>query len=484
MSDDELCYMSATEALARFRDRSLSPVELTAAVIARAEAISPTVNPLGDCYFDQAMARARAAEAKYARPGGRPRRLEGIPLAVKDSSSVRGQRSTNGSMINKDNIASHTDPAIGRLLRAGANLFARTTCPEFCWLFTTHSRIWGVTRNPWRLDATPGGSSGGSAAALAAGATTIATGGDSTGSIRQPASQCGVVGYKPPYGRIPLAAGASFDPYVQGGPMTRGVADAALMSTIMAGPHPLDHTSLTRKLTIPAEPPGVSSLSIAVSFDLGHYQVIDHVRRETRAALDALNDAGADIVEVELGELGETIRLAHGTQEFMFAGDIRDAVEKHGDIVSDYVPELAETAGSFTADDYRRGLRLAGETWRDRLGPIFRDFDALICPTVSCPEVPAENWQKRRNRDQRPPPDRYRHGDDGAVQHVQPLPGARRALGHDRRGPAHRHPDRRTAPGRSHRVPRRRRPRAPAPVARHPGPPAIARRHDGGAGVS
>lgn len=394
MSDDELCFMSATEALARFRDRSLSPVELTTAVIERAEAISATVNPLGDCYFDQAIARARVAEAKYAKPGGRPRRLEGVPLAVKDSSAVRGQRSTNGSMINKDNIDSQTEPAIERLLRAGATLFARTTCPEFCWLFTTHSRIWGVTRNPWRLDVTPGGSSGGSAAALAAGATTIATGGDSTGSIRQPASQCGVVGYKPPYGRIPLTAGASFDPYVQGGPMTRTVADAALMTSIMAGPHPLDHTSLARKLTLPAEPPGIAGLRIAVSFDLGHYQVIDDVRRETRAALDALADAGAEIVEVDLGDLGETIRLAHGAQEFMSAGAITEAVEKHGDLVSDYVPELARTTQSFTAEDYRRGLALAGTIWRDRLGPVLRDHDAFICPTVSCPEVPAENWQQ------------------------------------------------------------------------------------------
>lgn len=164
MSDDDICYMSATEALSRFRDRSLSPVELTEAVIQRSEAIADTVNPMGDCYFDEAMTRAKAAEVKYARPGGRPRRLEGLPLAVKDSSAVRGQRSTNGSMIDKDNIDTTTDPAIARLLRAGANLFARTTMPEFGWLFTTHSRMWGVTRNPWRLDVTPGGSSGGQAA--------------------------------------------------------------------------------------------------------------------------------------------------------------------------------------------------------------------------------------------------------------------------------------------------------------------------------
>ena len=173
-----------------------------------------------------------------------------------------------------------------------------------------------------------------------------------------------MVGYKPPYGRYPLPAGASFDPYVQGGPMTRTVADAARMSNIMSGPDPLDHTALTRKLTIPADPPGVAGMRIAVSYDLGHYQVIDEVRRETRAALDALADAGAEIVEVDLGDLSETIRLAHGAQEFVSAGAITEAVEKHGNLVSDYVPELARTAQSFSADDYRRGLSLAGEVWR------------------------------------------------------------------------------------------------------------------------
>ena len=394
MSDSELCYMSATEAAARFRDRRLSPVELTDAVLRRAEAIIDTVNPFADRYFDEARKRARQAEAKFAKTGGRARRLEGLPLAVKDASAIKGRRTTNGSRIYEDRIDETTDPAIERLLRAGANLFTRTTCPEFCWLFTTHSRLWGVTRNPWRLDATPGGSSGGSAAALAAGAATIATGSDSAGSIRQPASQCGVVGYKPPYGRMPLGPGASFEPYVQVGPITRTVADAALMANVMSGPHPLDHASLPRKLTIPEDPPGIAGLRIAWSMDLGHYEVVDDVRRETRAALDALGHAGAEVVEVGLDGLSEAIRLAHGAQEFMGASDFRQAVEEHGDIISDYVPELARTTQSFSADDYRRGMQLAGAVWHDQLGPIFRDFDAFICPTVSCPEVPAANWQK------------------------------------------------------------------------------------------
>jgi amidase len=394
MTDGDLCYMSATEALTRFRARTLSPVELLAAILRRAEAIGGSVNPFADRYFEEAASRAKVAEAKYARAGGRPRRLEGLPLAVKDASAIRGRRTTNGSLINKDRIDPTSDPAIARLLGAGANLFARTTCPEFCWLFTCHSRMWGVTRNPWRLDVTPGGSSGGSAAALAAGAATIATGSDSTGSIRQPASQCGIVGYKPPYGRVPLPADASFDTYTQVGPMTRAVADAALMANVMAGPHPLDHASLPRKLTLSLDPPGVAGLRIAYSLDLGHYEVVDDVRRETLAALAALADAGARITEVALPGASEAIRLAHAAPEFIFAPAIREAVETHGDLVSAYVPELAATAAAVSADDYRRSLSCAGEFWGDCLGPVLAAHDVFVCPAVSCPEVPAENWQQ------------------------------------------------------------------------------------------
>ena len=201
LDTENLHYLSVTDALRYFRSGELSPVELLTAIIERANQIDKSVNPFADKYFDEAMERAKKAEARYRK--GTARRLEGIPLLVKDSSSIKGIRATVGSLINANNIDQYTGPTVERLMRAGANFFARSTCPEFCWLFTCHSRLWCVTRNPWRLDITPGGSSGGSAAALAAGATTIATGGDSTGSIRQPAAQCGIVGYKPPTGVTP-----------------------------------------------------------------------------------------------------------------------------------------------------------------------------------------------------------------------------------------------------------------------------------------
>ena len=389
---DELNYLSATQALSHFKSGKLSPVELLDAVLARADDITETVNPFADRYFDEARQRAQKAEAAYR--SGEPGPLEGLPLLVKDSAAIKGIRATVGSLMFAEQIADHTDPSVERLMDAGANFFARATCPEFCWLFTCHSRMWGVTRNPWRLDISPGGSSGGSAAAVAAGATTIATGSDSTGSIRQPAAQCGVVGYKSPYGRNPLDASSSFNPYVNVGPITRTVADAALMQNVMSGPHPLDHNSLVDTVKIPQNLGDVRGLKIACSMDQGHYLVIDDVKRETRLTLEALREAGAEVTEIEIDWANEAIHLANLHEEFIFAGMLKDAVENHGDKMSDYVPQLYENASAATADDFRRGLEVGGQVWRDHLGPLFEKYDALITPGVSCPEVSAEGWQK------------------------------------------------------------------------------------------
>ena len=394
MADDDLTYISAREAARRFRDRSLSPVELMDATIARAEAIEDTVHPFGDRYFDEARDRARRAEAAFAGSGEGVGPLTGIPLAVKDASRIAGRRTARGSLIYADRVDDESDPDIGRLLDAGANLFARTTTPEFGWLYTTQSRLWGVTHNPWRRGVSPGGSSGGSAAALAAGAATIATGGDSTGSIRQPASQCGVVGYQAPFGRIPMPGPSSFAYYLHHGPMTRTVADAALMANIMSGPDPRDHNSLPDRVEIPEEPEGAEGLRVAASIDLGHYEVIDDVARETRAALDALRDAGAVVEEVAVDWASEAIRLGHAGQEVLFAEELNAILAESGDLVSDYVPQLAETANGFTAGDLARSLTVAGEVWNDHLGPLFARYDAFVTPTVSCPDMPATAWQK------------------------------------------------------------------------------------------
>ena len=235
VGSDELCMMTAGEALAAFRARRLSPVELMQAVIARVEQVNPTLNAFTYTFFERALEQARRAEAKYLKSDGRPRPLEGIPVAIKDLHAVKGEITTFGSKAFADNRPDHTAPTVARLLRAGAILHARTTTPESP-SGTTYSALWGVTRNPWNTAYSPGGSSGGAGAALASGMTMLADGTDAGGSIRIPASACGLIGYKPPFGRNPLDREFPRETILQFGPLTRAVGDAALMQNVMSGP--------------------------------------------------------------------------------------------------------------------------------------------------------------------------------------------------------------------------------------------------------
>ena len=387
---EDLCSVGAEAALALFRARKLSPVELMAALIARAEAVEPVINAFCDRFFDEALAKAKRAEARYMSRSARPRSLEGLPLAVKDDTAVKGRRRTGGSLFLKDQVDSVTAPAVERLLRAGAILHARTTCPEFCWTWTCASRIHGVTRNPWNPALTPGGSSGGSAAALAAGTTLLATGTDSAGSIRQPAALCGLVGYKPPYGRNPQSPDSAFDVANHIGPMTRAIGDAVLMQNAMAGPHPLDHTALAPKLWLPRRPKGVKGLRIAASLDLDCYAVEPDVRRETLAALAALETAGAVVEGVPMPWAQEAVAASGHYGDLLYADSLSQAVRDHPDQVCDTTRHFAATNAEVTPADFHHALAVAGRVWAEHLGPLFQRYDALCCPTVGVTEIPAE----------------------------------------------------------------------------------------------
>jgi Asp-tRNA(Asn)/Glu-tRNA(Gln) amidotransferase A subunit family amidase len=164
----------------------------------------------------------------------------------------------------------------------------------------------------------------------------------------------------------------------------------------MSGPHALDHTSLPEKLSIPDRLQGINGMKLAFSTDLGHYELANDVEREFLASIQSLSNTGAKLEEVPLDGLSEIIRLSHGAQEFLAHGFLKAAVENHSDVISDYVPELLETALKYDVEDYQRSKLLAGEIWQNQLGPIFQKYDALICPTVSSPMVPAENWQTHK----------------------------------------------------------------------------------------
>ncbi|MGH2927179.1 MAG: amidase, partial [Solirubrobacteraceae bacterium] len=246
--DERLCYLSATEAIARFRDAELSPVELIEAVIEQAQQTEPTINALCHTFYDRALEQARAAERRYADGTARP--LEGIPLAIKEEEPIVGEPWTQGSLIHADTVADYTSEFARRQLDAGAIVHARSTAPEFSCAGFTHSRLHGVTRNPHNPELSVGGSSGGSAAALAAGSTTLASGSDIAGSIRMPAAACGVVGFKPPYGRVPCDPPYNLDTYCHCGPLARTVADCALYENVLAGIDPEDVASLREQVLL------------------------------------------------------------------------------------------------------------------------------------------------------------------------------------------------------------------------------------------
>ncbi|MGW5746779.1 amidase [Amycolatopsis sp. NPDC003861] len=388
MSD--LHYLSATEALRRFRSRELSPVELLTAVIERAEQVEPTVNALCHRRFEEALLQAREAEERYAGRGPAPRLLEGIPLAIKEEEAISGQPCTQGSLLFRDEIADHTSCFAQRMLDAGAIVHARSTTPEFSAAGVTRSKLWGVTRNPWNPRFAVGGSSGGSAAALAAGTTTLASGSDIAGSIRIPASFNGVVGYKPPYGRVPVDPPFNYDTYLHNGPMARTVEDAVLLQNVIAGPDLSDITSLSPKLVLPQRPEPVAGLRVAVSVDFGGWAVDPEIRKNTLGVADVLRSAGAVVEEVALSLSREQVNRASAIHYGLTIGFLEDLVRAHPDDVSPYLSAVVDrtrrrSQGGTVVEGYQLEAALHAS-----VAEVLRAFDVLLCPTVATRGLPAD----------------------------------------------------------------------------------------------
>ncbi|MCP4981833.1 MAG: amidase [Gammaproteobacteria bacterium] len=389
MSNHELCYLSAHQAISRFTNQSLSPVELMQALIARSEQLEPHINAFTDTYFEAAMDQAKAAETRYRR--GTQRALEGIPVAIKDEFKLAGKRRSSASLVYSDRYDDETEIIIQRLLDAGAIPLAKTTTPEFCLLGSCHSRLWGITRNPWNLDITPGGSSGGSGAALAAGTTTIATGTDIGGSIRIPSALCGVVGYKAPYGRNPEIAVFNLDYYSHSGPMARCVSDAAIMQNLISGVDNQDIASLREKVIIDsAIPDTLKGWKIAWSMDLGFMEIDDSVRDNTLVALELLRSLGATVEEVEIDWDESIIDAAHNHWAQSWAASMDSLLETRRDDLCDYTVWFIENARNSTPQDYLKSIETEVRMY-NRFGPLMDDYDIFICPTLTTTGIPNDS---------------------------------------------------------------------------------------------
>lgn len=266
----------------------------------------------------------------------------------------------------------------------------KTTVPEFCILGATHSKLYGVTRNPFNPAFGPGGSSGGSGAVLATGGSPLATGSDIGGSIRIPASACGVAGYKPPYGRNPAYPGSNLDTYSHYGVMARTVKDIALMQNVVSGRHPLDIASLADTVVVPTETSGsLKGRRIAYSISLGAYEIEAGVEAATRDALQVLKDLGAEVEEVDLGWTSEITRAAERYFAHGWGNTMVEDFERDRPHLTEYAIDYIEIARHATVADYHFARSVEAKMYMS-FGPMMERFDAFVCPTLSIPSVPAD----------------------------------------------------------------------------------------------
>ena len=236
MNKNDICFTSATDLSRLVKKREISPVEIMDAIISRIEQYNVLINAFSDLCLDNALETAQKAESDVVK-NDTLGPLHGVPFSIKDLLITKDVRTTFGSYIFENNIPNEDAPCVHRLKKAGGILIGKTTTPEFGHKGLTDSPLFGITRNPWNLERTPGGSSGGASAAVAAGLGPLAVGTDGGGSIRIPASCTGIIGLKPTLGRVPHSQSHDlFGNLSHIGPMSRTISDAALMLDVMAGP--------------------------------------------------------------------------------------------------------------------------------------------------------------------------------------------------------------------------------------------------------
>jgi aspartyl-tRNA(Asn)/glutamyl-tRNA(Gln) amidotransferase subunit A len=357
--------------------------------INQTERVEAGVNAFTETFFETALAQAHLAEKSYMGVGPHPRKLEGIPVALKDEVPIAGLPLTEGSLARVDVVAESTAPIAERIMAAGGIVHARTTTPEFCCAGFTHSKLWGVTRNPWNPDLSPGGSSGGSGASLAAGTTTLASGSDIGGSIRIPSALCGVVGIKPAYGRVPEMPPFNLDYYCHNGPMARTVEDAALLLTVMAGPEVRDIVSLRPKLAIPSRLGPIDGWRVAVCINLGNFNVDPEIASNTLTAAKALEAAGATVQELELPWEWEEIHLLAMAHYGLMMGPLIKDLASQWHLLTPYAKAFAleaqEAAGRVPFVE--GALREAAICLP--LSELLEKFRVLLCPTTAITSLEA-----------------------------------------------------------------------------------------------
>lgn len=401
MTNTELCYTPATELVRAIRQKSLSPVELMRAVLERIERVNPAVNAFCTVTAEAALAGARAAEAAVMR-GEALGPLHGLPVSIKDLILTKGVRTMGGSHIFASRVPDVDPPLVRRLKAAGAILTGKTTSPEFGWVGLGDSPLTGSTRNPWNTAMNTGGSSAGAGAAAAAGLGPLHHGSDGAGSIRIPSAFCGVYGLKPSYGRVPQWPVSNNEYTTHHGPMTRTVADAALMLAVMAGPDEWDRTSLEAP---PADyvgrlPEGIRGLRVAFSPTLDGLRVDPEVAAVVREAAGAFAGLGCTVDEVEPG-WPQTYELIRTQWAAHYAGTHAQYLPEWRSRMDPGLVACIEDGMRQSAVEYIRWRGRKLEYW-DAVRPFFERYDLLLTPSLSVAAFPSN----RLNPEHWPAPER------------------------------------------------------------------------------
>jgi len=382
--NEELVWQSAVEMAALIRTRKVSPVDLVKAIQAQIERHNPALNAIVTLHGEEALCAAKKAEEALL-SGQRVGPLHGVPLHVKDNLFVAGSRTTFGSRLTETNVTAEDCPAVERLRRAGMILIGRTNTPEQGWKGVTDNRVFGATRNPWNTSLTPGGSSGGASAAVAAGMGPIGLGTDGGGSLRIPASFCGVFGFKPSFGRVPNWPGGGGAILRHIGTITRSVADMAAALEVMAGPDPRDLLSLphTGERYLPHIDKGIRDCRVAYSSNLGYARVDPEVATICDRAALRLSESGAVVEKIELDW-----KDPYDAWSVFFFGSAAAALEKklalQGELLDPGLRRVVEKGQQLRGIDFANALGARHEFW-ERVRSLYERFDLLVCPTLPVP---------------------------------------------------------------------------------------------------
>ena len=393
---NDICRMDAVTLASNIRAKELSPVEVVEAVLARAEVLEPVLHAFCTPTPELARETARRLEAELM-AGHDVGPLAGVPVGIKDLVCTRGIPTVSGSVAYKDFVPEEDDVVVERLKNAGAIILGKTNVPEFGYSGAGHNPVFETTRNPWNAALTPGGSSAGSGAAVASGMGPFAIGSDGGGSIRIPAAHSGIYGIKASMGRVPLYPGARDERYPgvsswEGlehiGPLSRTVADSALMLSVIAGPDDRD------RHTLPAADfnwmecldGDLRGLRVAYSSDWGYAAVDPEVRRVVGEA-----------VKVFERDLGCVVEEAHPGWEdpyYAFWGlvalesdlrGMRELVDKYPGQMSPHLVDFLQRP--WTAEDLTNSV-MARKALVNKMWKFMRKYDLLLTPTLACPPFP------------------------------------------------------------------------------------------------